>query len=86
MKKIIIAIALSFMVINLYSQNIVDPPKLSNFNTINTNIYDINFNKDSFLLGWNWGSAGLALDQALNMNYYHQNSFLKKVYNKISFF
>ncbi|OGU60328.1 MAG: hypothetical protein A2X64_03810 [Ignavibacteria bacterium GWF2_33_9] len=70
MKTIISSIFVIILVIPLFSQNIIDPPKLPhNFN--DPGIYDRNFDKNNFLLGWNWGSPGKKLDDALGINYYH---------------
>lgn len=66
---IIMMILLSFG--KLFSQNSIDPPKLSiDFN--DASVFDRNWNQTHFIKGWNWGGAGLDLDEALNMNYYHR--------------
>src|SRR5690606_31257831 len=51
------------------SQNNIDPPSLINDSTVNKEL--IKREQNSFLLGWNWGSPGEKLDDALYINAYH---------------
>jgi hypothetical protein len=66
MKKIILIIILFINIINIYSQDLVDPPKL--FDKTNNPIFAPTVNE--FQLGYNAGSPGSKLDYALNMKYY----------------
>jgi hypothetical protein len=68
MKKTgLIFLMLLLSIIEAMGQDIIDPPKLFNKNTLD--IYDRRSQK--FTLGWNWGGPGRALDQALFINTYH---------------
>ena len=74
MKTIISSLFVIILVIPLFSQNIIDPPKLPhNFN--DPGIYDRNFDKNNFLLGWNWGQEGEKLDRSMMINGYHDFPF-----------
>lgn len=53
-----------------YSQNVIDPPILP-IGFDSTALFDRNFNDTTFILGWNWGSPGRALDEAMRINFYH---------------
>ncbi len=70
-KYFILAALLCFSSILLYSQNIIDPPKLSQFDT--SPVVDKNFN--GFIIGWNWGTPGAMLDSAMYINTYHGFDF-----------
>lgn len=58
---LILAAILSFSNMVLLSQDIIDPPKLSQFDT--SSVVNKNFN--SFIIGWNWGTPGAMLDSAM---------------------
>ncbi len=64
---------------NCNSQNVIDPPSLLRgaYSTLSkadtNNIGKGNANK--FILGWNWGSPGKKLDEALKINTYHGFDF-----------
>lgn len=53
-----------------YCQNIIDPPRLP-IGFDSTALFDRTFNDTTFILGWNWGSPGRALDEAMRINFYH---------------
>lgn len=59
--------------IALFSQNIIDPPPIVTDTTGNFDVIDPVQHK--FILGWNWGSPGKKLDDALYMNFYHGYPF-----------
>ena len=64
MKKFILISIVIIILTNYfkaYSQDIIDPPKLSQFDT--SPVVDRNFN--SFVIGWNWGTPGAMLDSAM---------------------
>ena len=67
MKKILLLISIIFINFNIsLAQDIFDPPKLdtvANGSMINRS--------NVFKLGWNWGNHGKKLDDALNINLYH---------------
>jgi hypothetical protein len=79
MKKIFLTIALLLIVINLYSQDLIDPPKLFNKNdTSATHNIFTPLNNNKFHLGYNAGAPGVKLDYALYMNnilYYVPDNF-----------
>ncbi len=52
---------------NLLSQDVIDPRPLFNKDTLS--VFDRIDNK--FITGWNWGTAGAKLDNAMNINTYH---------------
>ena len=66
MKNLIITavIILTVGVVTSFSQDKINPPKLDNI----SNSSLINRNNSGFQRGWNWGSKGRALDEALNIN------------------
>ena len=73
MKKILFCMFLLIQ-ISLYGQNIIDPPNL--FLILNDSLrFDIGLlnrgPQRKFLIGWNWASPGVKLDDALNINTYH---------------
>lgn len=73
MKKLFI-LAVIFMITGntaLLAQDIIDPSPLPRIDTSSF----INRTQPGFILGWNWGSTGRALDQALNINTYHDYPF-----------
>jgi hypothetical protein len=65
--------------INLYSQDIIDPPRLFDKSAQNWVAYtghsiylpDKFYTGKDFLLAWNWGNRGEELDKVLNIKYYH---------------
>lgn len=66
MKKFLIL--LLFPLISL-GQNKIDPPSII---TDTTAYYDIlRPNQDKFFIGWNWGTPGKKLDDAMYINMYH---------------
>ncbi len=69
MKKLIIitAILLVAGIEISFSQDKIDPPSLDSLQTSNL----VKRNNPGFILGWNWGSAGRKLDEALQINTYH---------------
>ena len=53
----------------LIAQDNIDPLPIISDTTEN---YDIIVpEQQDFILGWNWGTAGKKLDDALNVNFYH---------------
>jgi hypothetical protein len=68
MKKMII-IAIFMAIGNLYAQNIIDPPCVSSSFT-DGSVFDRSYGDTHFIKGWNYGGAGVELDNALGMNYY----------------
>ncbi len=60
---------LLFLIIsfNLYSQNIIDPPKIYSRDT--SSVFDGSTNK--FLIGWNWSNKGSKIDSLLGINAHH---------------
>ena len=69
-KKYIISLIIALSFINLNAQDKLVPPHISFLD--NSSIIQRDQNK--FLLGWNWGSPGRDLDNALMMNAYHDLS------------
>lgn len=72
MKKFSIFLAASLLSINfnLFSQDIIDPPKLNQFDSLSI----LNTNK-VFVRGWNWGLPGNMLDSAMFFNTYHSYKY-----------
>lgn len=73
MRRIVLIIAL-IVINNNYSksQNTFDPlPVSPNISFSTTSVYDPKFYNNHFLRGWNWGSVGRKLDDALFINSYH---------------
>jgi len=69
MKNLIMAIlATTILVLALSAQDKVDPRRL--FNKATDTL--INSNINEFAKGWNWGTSGRKLDEALNINYLEQ--------------
>lgn len=68
MKKIYLILLIVILLNNnnLYCQDIIDPPKLIQFET--SPVVDRNFNSFSFIIGWNWGTPGAMLDSAVTLN------------------
>ncbi len=56
-----------FCCYNIFSQDIIDPPKLIQFET--TTLVDRSINH--FIRAWNWGGPGAMLDSAMFINTYH---------------
>jgi len=70
MRKIILlvlAIILNFNCYNIYSQVIIDPPKLNQLDTLSI----LQREPDRFVRGWTCGSPGNMLDSAMNINTYY---------------
>jgi len=68
--KLLLVLIIIFDCINLLSQDIIDPPKLSQFDSLpilNTN--------QVFVRGWNWGLPGNMLDSAMFFNTYHSYKY-----------
>ncbi len=63
----IILIFLLLSNINIFSQNVIDPPHLQRIDTTDA----LNRNYHGFMIGWNWGSPGARLDSVMNINSYH---------------
>ena len=75
MRIIIIAILMA-LPCYIFAQDKLDPNPIG-FTTTPLNSMTIQRNPNKFIRGWNWGSAGRKLDEALNINTYHnfpQNS------------
>jgi hypothetical protein len=70
MRKIILKIFIAIFAItaNLYSQNNIDPAKLPGINFNDNTVFKKQFNK--FIIGYNYGDTGRALDSLLSANYY----------------
>ena len=66
MRNITLIIAMMAISLPLYTQDIIDPPKSFNKDTLS--IYD---NANSFVIGWNWGGIGRKMDEALSATTYH---------------
>lgn len=66
MKNIVFLLAVLFVHTSLYSQDIVDPPKVFDKDTLSA--FD---GSTAFHIGWNWGGTGRKLDEALSVNSYH---------------
>ncbi len=66
MKKLLL---LLFVPIMLLGQNKIDPLPILTDTTANYDIIDPV--QHDFILGWNWGTPGKKLDDALLMNLYH---------------
>ncbi|MFH1049658.1 MAG: hypothetical protein V1779_01865 [bacterium] len=78
MKNIIIVIVVLISFLNLYSQDIIDPPSIPiNFN--DTTVFDRNWEQNHFIKGWNWGSKGRNLDEALLINTYHNFPLFRNI-------
>ncbi len=78
MKKIIlIVLTIVLFAISLTAQSKIDPPALFNSNTESV----IKKESTNFLRGWNWGSSGRKLDEALLINSYH--SLPHKIENEL---
>jgi hypothetical protein len=79
MKKLLLIGFLIMNMINSYSQDIIDPPRLFDKTNSNWEVYPNIFmdlsqkiiNERTFILGWNWGNISEKLDDALKVNYYH---------------
>jgi hypothetical protein len=67
MKLIKMIIILIFVATFCKSQTILDPPSI--LDSLDQNM--LNFQTTDFKLGWNWGSPGLRLDNALSIKYSH---------------
>jgi hypothetical protein len=67
MKNIVLIIIAFAMLYTLQSQDKIDPIKIFDKNTVNY----VNLDTNSFQIGWNWGSVGRKLDEALFINSYH---------------
>ncbi len=69
MRTLVIKIAALLIISNIYlmSQDLIDPPKLVQFET--TTLVDRSINH--FIRAWNWGSPGAMLDSAMYINTYH---------------
>ncbi|OGU59862.1 MAG: hypothetical protein A2X64_04115 [Ignavibacteria bacterium GWF2_33_9] len=73
MKKIIILIIIAFCnLIIINAQDVINPPKFSYFSST-VGRYDTLIYRSArpYVLGYNWGSQGARLDEALGINYYH---------------
>jgi hypothetical protein len=79
MKKLFLTGIILLNIIHLYSQDIIDPPRLFDKSLPNWVAYtghtiylpDKFYTGKDFILAWNWGSIGEKLDSALKVNYYH---------------
>jgi hypothetical protein len=67
MKLIKIIIALIFVTSLCKAQTILDPPSI--LDSLDQTM--LNFDVSDFKLGWNWGSPGVRLDNALSIKYSH---------------
>ncbi len=67
MKKIIIIAVFFAAICVVYTQNILTPPTILK----DSDSTYIEKENKTFLLGWNWGSEGRLLDEALYINAYH---------------
>ena len=70
MKKILLVLLLPFAI---SAQNIIDPLPIISDTTGNYDV--IEREQDKFIIGWNWGSEGEKLDDAMYMNSYHGYPF-----------
>jgi len=70
MKTIISSLFVIILVIPLFSQNIIDPPKLNSFLPSSQYISLIYRGTAPFIFGWNWGSPGKNLDEAMLINHH----------------
>ncbi|OGU56833.1 MAG: hypothetical protein A2X64_07415 [Ignavibacteria bacterium GWF2_33_9] len=71
-------ILISIISVNLFAQDLINPPKFDYLiqNNIPTCYWDYIYHGNSpYILGWNWSSKGAALDNALQMNTYHDFPF-----------
>ena len=62
----------------LFAQDKIDPPKFDYLiqNNTPTSYWDYIYHGNTpYILGWNWSSKGAALDNALQMNTYHDFPF-----------
>ena len=66
MKKIFLMLIIMLSCIS-YSQSRIDPVRLFDKTTLS---YYLNPNNE-FIRGWNWGTMGKKIDEALNTKYYH---------------
>ncbi|MFH1051765.1 MAG: hypothetical protein V1779_12660 [bacterium] len=64
----VIAITLCTNALILHSQNYLSPTTLTFTDT--TDVFQRGI-PDEFVIGWNWGSPGRNLDEALLINTYH---------------
>jgi len=71
MKKFIILLGIAISISASLAQNNIDPLKIENYT--DTTVFDRNWNNTHFIKGWNWGNPGRWLDEALGMNYYHDD-------------
>lgn len=69
MKNTILLIAIFVATNYIYAQNIIDPPCVSSSFT-DGSVFDRSYGDTHFIEGWNYGGAGVELDDALGMNYY----------------
>ncbi len=60
------------LAVTALSQNRVTPNVLSGFNFSQSSI-DRNFNSNTFVIGWNWGSKNRSIDESLNINTHHHS-------------
>lgn len=80
MKKFIIVgtITLILSSLFLFSQDVINPPKFDYLiqNNTPTSYWDYIYHGNTpYILGWNWSSTGSTLDNALQMNTYHDFPF-----------
>ncbi len=68
MKKATIILCFAFAVSAAMSQDIVDPPKLFNKDTLS--IYDKR--PETFTIGWNWAGPVSKFDRTMNVTTYHE--------------
>ena len=67
MKKAVITLLVFVYAMGINAQNIIDPPAIDLVDTSSI----IKWNYRGFIKGWNWGSTGAGLDEALGINFYH---------------
>lgn len=78
-KQILTILAMFAITVSIfYAQNILDPQPL---NLDSTYILSADSAAAQFKLGWNWGSIGYKLDDAMQMGYLHQ-ARIKDIENK----
>jgi hypothetical protein len=63
---IFIVVIACFQIIFANSQDLINPPALIVLDTFSM----VNRNPNEFVKGWNWGSPGRQLDEAMRINYY----------------